>query len=211
MSTGTETRILEAAIELFAEHGYAASARKIAAQADSTTMTLYRAFRNAKEHLFTEALETVIKRSFDPGQFMLFIYEEHKPGSFVSTLREGLQRWYFAIQWYAARIMAHACLSDNSEWREKAKTALERLVTILATAMERQLPKGRKQEFDAHATAKSVIMLLFQMRWIRAAKTRSPKAAKEEAAEIAALLDSSLRGLAAILDDDTVFKRRSRG
>lgn len=56
MTTGTETRILEAAIELFAEHGYAASARKIAARADSTTMTLYRAFHNKKEHLFTEAL-----------------------------------------------------------------------------------------------------------------------------------------------------------
>src|SRR5215469_13856908 len=176
MGTEAETRILEAAIELFAEHGYAASARDIAAQANSTTMTLYRVFRNKKENLFTEALETVIKRSFDPGQFMLFIYGEHRSGSFVSVLREGLQRWYFAIHWYSARLMAYACLSDNAKWRQTANAALEKIITVMATAMERQLPKAHKQQFDTHAAATTVIMLLFQMRWMRASKTPSAKA-----------------------------------
>jgi AcrR family transcriptional regulator len=199
MRSKSEAKILEAAIELFAKSGYAASARDIAEHAGTTTMTMYRAFHNRKEHLFAQALDEVINRSFDPGKFVLFIYEDQKCCDFASVLLSGLQRWYSAIQLTSAQLLAQACLSGNRKWREAANAALERIVAVLTTTIERQLSKDRKREFDARAVARVLIAFLFQMKWNRLPKPQSPKAEKEEAREIAGLLECCFEGFASAL------------
>src|SRR5579864_325532 len=194
MKSENEAKILEAAIELFAESGYAAGARDIAEKAGTTTMTMYRLFHNRKEHLFEEALREVISRSFDPGKFVLFIYEDQKSKDFPVVLASALQRWYFSIDPNSARLMGHAYLSGNEKWREMADSAMEKIVGILATTMGRQMPKGRK-EFDPRTAAKALISVLFGMKMTRPRK-RSPKVEKEEAKEVEALVGDWIRELA---------------
>ena len=195
MRSEIEARILEAAIELFAERGYAASARDIAEKADTTTMTMYRAFRNRKEYLFEEALREVITRSFDPGKFVLLIYEGDKSADFSEILASALQTWYNSIPDAAARLLGYACLSSEDRWRDLASSAIDRIIDILTTAIERQIPKAQKQKFDSHIAAKAIIKLLFEMRMTRPI-TRSAKADKEEAKEIEATIRHWLHGLA---------------
>lgn len=193
MRSEREDRVLEAAIELFAESGYAASARDIAKRGRATTMTLYHGFLKGKESLFEAALDTVIARSFEPGKFVLFIYEDQKPQDFAAALRSGLLRWYKAIQPSSARLLAQAMIGDNEKWRGAANAALDRIATILATTIERQLPKKQKSPLDARTAAVAVIGLLFQSKWRWAAKGRAAKAEKEETREVEALLSYALK------------------
>jgi AcrR family transcriptional regulator len=199
MRSKGEAKILEAAIELFAECGYGAGAREIADRAGSTTMTMYRAFREGKESLFVEALRAVIVRSFDPGKFVLFIYEEREPGDFISLLASGLQRWYFAIRPADARLLEQARIAENAEWRGTANAALEKIIDMLATTLERQLPKKQKPDFDARDAATTVISVLFQAKLEHAPKARSQKPGREEARKVAGLLSYCLAGLASAL------------
>src|SRR5437016_12338935 len=117
MRPENETRILEAAMAVFAESGYTdGSARMIAERADTTTMTMYRSFRN-KEMLFEEALREAINRSFDPGKFALLMYEGEKQ-DFGPLLVSALERWYSGMPTAAARLLGHAYLSSKGKWRE---------------------------------------------------------------------------------------------
>jgi AcrR family transcriptional regulator len=213
MRSKSEARILQAAIELFAECGYAAGAREIAQRAGSTTMTMYRAFRNRKEFLFEEALREVISRSFDPARFVLFIFvpegqihegrinDGQKSGDLISLLANGLQRWYLAIQPADARLIEQARLSNNAEWRATASSALEKIIDILATTIQRQLPKKPKQDFDAATAARAVITVLFQAKLAHAATAHSQKASREEAREVEGLLSYCFAGLACALKE----------
>jgi AcrR family transcriptional regulator len=194
MKSENEAKILEAAIELFAESGYAASARDIAEKAGTTTMTMYRLFQNRKEFLFEEALREVINRSFDPGKFVLFIYEDQKPKDFPAVLADALQRWYFSVPTNSARVMGYAYLSGNEKWREMADEAIEKIVGILATTMERHLGKEKKQGFAGRTAARALIAGLFEMKMTRSRK-RSSKVEKDEAKEVEALVGYWVRGL----------------
>jgi AcrR family transcriptional regulator len=115
MRSRVETRILDAAIQLFAERGYSAGARDIAAKADSTTMTLYRAFHGRKHNLFEEAVREVIARSFDPGKLLLLTYEGPQSQDFSGTLLSALLHWYAAMPPSSARLLAYAYLSRNKK------------------------------------------------------------------------------------------------
>lgn len=192
MRSESEAKILEAAIELFAESGYSASARDIAERAGSTTMTMYRVFHRSKEYLFEEALREVIARSFNPGKFVLFIYEDQKAKEFPAILSSALLRWYQAIHPNSARLLGQAYLSGNHKWREMADSAIEALIGILATTIERQI--GQKTRFDARTASRAVITVLFEMKMTRA-KNRSGKPEKDEMKEVEALLNYWLHGL----------------
>src|SRR5437016_14569382 len=102
MRPENETRILEAAMAVFAESGYTdGSARMIAERADTTTMTMYRSFRN-KEMMFEDALREDINRSFDGGKFELLMDEGEKQ-DFGPMLVSAQVRWYDGVN-TAARL-----------------------------------------------------------------------------------------------------------
>jgi AcrR family transcriptional regulator len=185
MRSETEAKILEAAIELFAESGYSASARDIAERAGSTTMTMYRSFRNSKDVLFEEAIQEVITRSFNPARFLMLMFDDQKARDLPSILTTTLQRWYSEMHPTSARLVAYAYLSINEKWRRMAESAIEKIVEVLASAIERQA--GNKTKLDAGLAAKVLITALFQMKMTRS-KGRSPKPDKEEAKELDALI-----------------------
>src|SRR5437016_12658250 len=90
MRSDNEGKILDAAIEVFAESGYGdANARELARRARTTTMTIYRIFKS-KEGLFEESLREVITRSFDPGKFALLILEDIRGRDFGAILSAAL-------------------------------------------------------------------------------------------------------------------------
>lgn len=195
MRSEVEARIMEAAIELFAERGYSAGARDIAEKARTTTMTIYRSFHSSKEYLFEEALREVIDRSFDPGKFALFIYKDQKSQDLGGVLLSALQGWYAAMQPSSARLLAYAYLSSNKKWREMADAAMEKIMAILATTIERQMTRTAKQKPDARAAAKALIALLFEMKMTRS-RGRLSQPDNEEAGEVKSLLHYLLQPLA---------------
>jgi AcrR family transcriptional regulator len=199
MRSRVETRILDAAIQLFAERGYSAGARDIAAKADSTTMTLYRAFHGRKHNLFEEAVREVIARSFDPGKLLLLTYEGPQSQDFSATLLSALLHWYAAMPPSSARLLAYAYLSRNKKWRDMAHSALEKIIGILATAIERQMPRKHEEKFDSRTPAKALVMVLFQMK--TCADMRSPRPDKEEMKKVEMLLRYCLHGLTTTLKE----------
>ena len=196
-----ESEILEAAIELFGDAGYTdVSARLIARKASTTTMTVYRIFRN-KEHLFEETLRETINLWFDPGKFVLLMYEERKD-DFGALLVSALERWYLALPRSAARLIMHASLSTNHKWQEIATAAIEKLVAVLTTSIERQT-RGKPAKATSHGPeagmcAKNVVAALLHMK-VTTPRQKSSKAGKQAAADVQNLLHSWFGGVAAIL------------
>lgn len=192
MRTETETRILKAAIELFAESGYSASARDIAERANSTTMTMYRLFGNSKDVLFEEAVQEAINRAFDPARLLMLMFEDQKARDLPAILSSALQRWYSEINPVYARLLAYAYLSPNDRWRRMAESAMEKIMGILTSAIERQA--GNKAKFNSRIPSKALITSLFQIK-ITQTRNRPAKAEKDEAKEVESLIHYWLQGL----------------
>src|SRR5581483_4615377 len=92
--TKSALKILHAAITLFARRGYGdINVREIAEEAGVTKMTLYRGFEN-KDVLFDQVLEEVVKRSFDPAQFLLVLYDDKTGDTPKPWFQSALRRWY---------------------------------------------------------------------------------------------------------------------
>lgn len=179
MRPDVDLRILDAAIEVFSESGYGdANARELARRAKTTTMTIYRSFKN-KEGLFHECLREVIARSFDPGKFALLMYEDSKSRDAGAILNAALLRWYSSLPRSSARLLAQAWLSRNPKWHEMADAALDSIISILATTMERQLPKKQQEKGEARIAAKTAIIMLFHLR-MTSPKPASPKKEEKE-------------------------------
>lgn len=182
MRPDIELKILDAAIEVFSESGYGdANARELARRAKTTTMTIYRSFKN-KEGLFQECLREVIARSFDPGKFALLMYEDAKSRNAGAILGAALLRWYSSLPRSSARFLAQAWLSRNPKWHETADAALDSIISILATTMDRQLPKKQQDKGEARIAAKTAITMLFHLK-MTSPKPASPKEEKEQSRE----------------------------
>ena|SRR5436305_2629688 len=194
MQPENREKILQAAIEAFADQGYeGAAARAIAKKAGLTTMTMYYAFRD-KDDLFKEALDEIIKRSFDPGKFVLLLYEKQKNHAPAGALLAALQRWYSELPQSSARLLIYGYLSNNDRWRAMAHSALENFIIMLAATIAQLSPKKQKQKPDATIASRALVRLLFEMK-ATSARSPSPQEVKEEAKEVEMLLNYWFRGL----------------
>src|SRR5215471_20175922 len=97
MASRIEARILDRAIELFADFGYyGVTTRDLAKKAKVTEGSIYRLFKS-KDNLFEQALGRVLNRAFDPAHFLLMVFEKHGKQDFASLLTEAVNRWYFSL------------------------------------------------------------------------------------------------------------------
>src|SRR5215467_467800 len=96
MASKIEARILEKAIELFADFGYyGVTTRDLAKKAKVTEGSIYRLF-HTKENLFEVALRSVLARALDPAQFLMMIFDRQGKQDFVSLATEVVRKWYFS-------------------------------------------------------------------------------------------------------------------
>lgn len=195
MASKIEPRILDAAISLFADYGYfGVTTRDVARKAKVTEGSIYRLF-SSKDHLFERSLDSVIEHLLDPAQFLLMIFEGRKKLDFSSAIAAPLRRWYSLLTHQSARFLIHACLSKNEKWRQSAYAPLEKIASILAGSMEREIKKGHARKFNAQVVARSLILALFQFK-LTASPTMS---AKEHNEEMEGILQHWLGGLSGLL------------
>jgi AcrR family transcriptional regulator len=162
MASKIEGPILEKAIELFAEHGYSGvGIREIAAAANVTPGSIFRLFES-KDSLFKEALNTVACRSLEPAEFQALLHGENS--QFPILLQRAVRRWYSSLSSPAAKLLMHAALSHNEQWREMASIRTGEIASILATCLNQEAERTRAKPVDALAASRTLILALFNLR-----------------------------------------------
>lgn len=196
MSSKIQPRILDAAIALFADHGYfGVTTRDIARKARVTEGSIYRLF-TSKDRLFESSLDRVIARLLDPAQFLLMIFENRKKHDFPSAVVAPVRQWYSSLTHHqSARLMIYALLSRNEKWRQTAQAPVEKIIDILAGSMERETSKAYPGKPNANTIARSLIFALFQFKVTSAGS----KSSKEEGEQVEGMLQHWLNGLAAVM------------
>jgi AcrR family transcriptional regulator len=185
MTSDIAARILEGALGLFAENGYAGvTITDIEKRAKVTRATIYQTF-GSKEKLFESTLELAISRALDPGEFVLTIFENVKKQPLPALLTTAVERWYSSMPPQTARLLIYACLSGNKKWREMALAPIERIIQLLATGMEREISK-RDKRFRPATAAKALILALLQFKVLQG---------KDEDKEVEAIIEQWLVGL----------------
>jgi AcrR family transcriptional regulator len=191
MAQRTMSRIIEAAITLFADHGYfGVTMRDLAREARTTEGTVYRLMKN-RDGVFAQALLTVIDRSLDPAQLLLMLFESREKQDLASAVASVVRRWYSALPEQSARFLMQAYWSQNAKWRQMAGEPIQKVVRVLAAALEHDVKKAQAEKFDPTAAARILILALFQF------KLTSPvKAGKQETEAVDSIIGHWLQGLA---------------
>jgi AcrR family transcriptional regulator len=162
MASKIEGPILEKAIELFAEHGYSGvGIREIAAAANVTPGSIFRLFES-KDSLFKEALKTVACRSLEPAEFQALLHGENN--EFPLLLQRALRRWYTSLSPQAAKLLMHAALSKNEQWREMASVRTGEIAAVLAQCLNHEAQRATVRPVDALAASRTLILALFNLR-----------------------------------------------
>jgi AcrR family transcriptional regulator len=162
MASKIEGPILEKAIELFADHGYSGvGIREIAAAANVTPGSIFRLFES-KDSLFKEALRTVACRSLEPVEFQNLLRGDNN--DFPLLLQRALRRWYSSLSPQSARLLMHAALSDNEQWREMASLRTGEIAAILAQSVNKEAQRATAKPVDALAASRTLILALFNLR-----------------------------------------------
>lgn len=186
-----EPRLLEAALSLFADHGYSGvTTRELARKAKTTEASIYRLYQS-KERVFEITLNGVVDRALDPAQLLMMIFENKKKQPLPTLLAAAVQKWYASLPAQAARLLLYAYLSKNEAWRAKAQASIEKIIEILATSMETEAKKPGARKFNPRVAAHTLILALFQYKiGFAAAHT-----AKEEAETVQEIVRHCLQGL----------------
>jgi AcrR family transcriptional regulator len=140
MRSKIATRIVDAAVQAFAETGYyGTSTKEIALAADVTEGSLFRLFQS-KENLFKETLKRVASTQMTPEQFAELLSRE---GDFREVVQAAIRRWYQSVTPDYARLAMHANLSTPNLAREIIYTRVPAFNQALADAIDRH--KGRRR------------------------------------------------------------------
>ncbi len=162
MTSKIQAPILDIAIELFADRGYAGvGIRDIAAAADVTPGSIFRLF-TTKDRLFQEALKAVTYRSLAPDEFRKLLQANEE--DFSLLVQRAIRRWYSSLSPQAARLLMYASLSDNQRWREMASSRTSEIAGILAQSIRREARKSKVRNVDALAASRTLILALFSLR-----------------------------------------------
>lgn len=190
MASKARSRIIEGAIALYADYGYfGVTVRDLARKARTTEATVYRVL-NSREETFDAALTAVINRFLDPAQLVLMIFENPKKQDFRSLIAAVVHRWYSAMPEQSARFLLQAYWSQNEQWKERAYAPIEKIISLVATSIERETEKAKTAKVDAMAAARTLILSLFQF------KLTSPfKSGRQQAQNVDAMIRHWLQGI----------------
>jgi len=75
-------------------------------------------------------------------------------------LLSALMRWYASLPVPAAKLLINAFLSDNENWRARATEAVEELIKVLTTFIDRELHRRPEKKTLARTAAHTLLMVL---------------------------------------------------
>jgi len=184
-------RVLDAALQLFAQYGYfGVTIRDLAERAGTNLHGVYRAFGD-KDGAFDAVLHRILGASLPPARLALLVLEGRKKQEARSLIQAAAQEWYESLSVEGARILLYAYLSGNRRWEKPSSDYLSQISEVLARSMEVQ-SAGPRQDFNPTISAKTLVLSLFVFKVIEA-----PSKSKSEQAEaVAGILKQSLKGLA---------------
>jgi AcrR family transcriptional regulator len=176
MASKASRHILETAIDLFAASGFnGVGIRALAEGADVTPSSIFRLF-GSKEKLFECALSAVVSSSIDPDEFGRLLEVEEK--DFAQVLEKAIRRWYSSVSSRSARLLAHAALSNNDQWRELGFARTNEISKLLASRIQKEARKTKRGNLDATASARTLIMALLN---VKSSRTLMEPGEKERA------------------------------
>lgn len=191
MKRDVKQRVLEAAVRLFADHGFfGVTIPELAEGANTNLHGVYRSY-GGKEGAFAEALNDTVRGAPDPAQVALVVLENKGRQDPRAVIKAAVQRWYESLSPQAARLMMHAYLSKKREWERPPVDYLQRVTNVLARSMEAGA-KPARDKFNAHSAARAMVMALFLFKIMEAPS----KSKQEEAEAVSGIVDQCLRGLA---------------
>jgi AcrR family transcriptional regulator len=188
MGSKIQSRILDSAIDLFADYGYfGVTTRDLAQKAKVTEGSIYRLFASKKD-LFEAALKVAISRSIDPAQFLLMIFEQQGKQDFSTVAAAVVGRWYASLPQSSARLLTQAYFTDE-KWAKEAYEPIDKIIEILTTVMERE--RGRTRKFNPALAARALIMALLHFKITYASRYSG----QQETAAVEAIIQQWLLGM----------------
>ncbi len=200
--TETQAHIVQAALDLFAEHGYAAATTQaIAKRAGVTEKTLFRHF-GTKKQLFAQAIYPAMLQLFQPVVFerlrQLFVSEQPSLRAMLLAIisdRIAVARERPEI----FKTLAQEFLLD-SEFREVFATFWqEQLLTGIFTILQQAKARGEVRDLPEQAMLRAIIS--FTAGYVVQRAILAPQAAWDDEAEAAQIVDILLQGIGASLKE----------
>jgi AcrR family transcriptional regulator len=169
MSRDIAEQIVKASAAIFADYGYyGATTRDIAKKAGVAEPSVYRLFKT-KERLFEETLLGTVNSTLDPAQFLLIIYEhEQKHEKFSVLAMDAVRKWYSSLPEQSARLLMQAALSRNEKWRAIAHSRTQKIIQLLADAIDRETRRSKTKTVSGFTAARMLILSLYDFRLTRA-------------------------------------------
>lgn len=178
MRVGSDVRprLVEAAIELFAQRGfYGVTYLDLAKRAKTTSPTIFRIFK-VKDQVFEAALDKASERFPDAAKFMYSVYQKRKTGQPVEdAVTAAVLDWYAQLSPEVARLLQQAHFSNNKKWEEKGYLPLYKIIDALAAVLEAELPKDSNQTSGIRVAAAALIFALFQFKIAQTSSATSPE------------------------------------
>lgn len=189
MASKIKAGIAQIAMNFFADRGYhGVTTRDIAKQAKVTEASIYRLF-TTKDGLFKEVLSNALAQCLDPAQFLMMIYEGEQKQDIRSLLTAAILRWYSSLSTPAARVLTQAYFMD--EWRDFAYAPINKMMEIIATALERHSKGKGARRIDFANAGRAPILALLQFKITYASSYSS----KQETEAVNAIVQQWLRGV----------------
>lgn len=158
--------IVEAALELFVERGFAATRLDdVAARAGVSKGTLYLYF-DSKEALFKEVIRSGIGRAISHGEQVVANFQ----GSATALLREIVSGWWQLIASTRHSGIPKLMISESRNFPELANfyraEVIERGSRLFTAALERGIASGEFRAIDVASAARALIApLILEVIW----------------------------------------------
>lgn len=188
MKPSVRPRLLEAAIDLFTERGFSGvNVQDILLKA-STNLNSFRTYFTDKKGAFAATLEEALERAPSASEMAMSVVQNRKKHDLRLVVREMVQTWYTSLSRQTAKLLMHALLSGNEDWRRKAGKYLSDITDVVTSCIEAESPKGAKGGFDPEAAAKSLVLALFAL-----SVTEGPsKISKTRSAQVELIMNQCL-------------------
>lgn len=165
-SEARPSELLDAALDLLAEKGYAATRMDdVAARAGVTKGTLYLYFPN-KEELFKAVVRQAVTPHLDHGEK---IVEQHQ-GSSEDLIRNLIKFWWDVMDSSRIGSIPKLVLAESGNFPEVAnfyfEEAIKRSHRIFAKALQRGIDSGEFRKLDANYAMRVMITpMVFALLW----------------------------------------------
>lgn len=189
MKPSVRPRLLEAAIVLFAEHGYSGvNVQDILLKA-ATNLNSFRTYFTDKKGAFAAVLEEELERAPAASEMAMMLVQNRKKQDMRSLVRHMVQSWYESLSLQTARLLTYTFLSGHEEWRKKANKYLSQVTEVIASSIgEIETASTAKYKLNPEAAAKLLVLALLGLKVIESA----PRPAKARSAEADLIIDQCL-------------------